>query len=77
MRANYDASASVLLVLDTVRLDNLSLRREKLKAGRMFKTLNGNMPYYLQHLFSVAGTGYNMRSFDAYGGICPSHEQTI
>ena len=38
--------------------------REKLKAGLMFKTLNGNMPSYLKDMFSVRGTGYNMRNSD-------------
>ena len=37
MRANYDDSAGILL--DTLHWDNLSLRREKLKAGLMIKTL--------------------------------------
>ena len=52
MKANYDDSAGILL--DTLHWDNLSLRREKLKAGLMFKTLN--MPYsYLQDMFSFRG----------------------
>ena len=61
-RANYDCSASILL--ENLHWDNLSLRREKLKAGRMFKTLNGNTPSYLQDMFSVRGTGYNARNSD-------------
>ena len=40
------------------------MRREKLKAGLMFKTLNGNTPSYLQDMFSVRGTGYNIRNSD-------------
>ncbi len=48
MRANYDDSAGILL--DTLHWDNLSLRREKLKAGLVFKTLKGNMPSYLQDM---------------------------
>ena len=46
MRANYDASAGILL--DTLHWDNLSVRRKKLTADLMFKTLKvkGNMPYY-------------------------------
>ena len=60
MRANYDASASILL--DALHWDNLSLRREKLKAGLMFKTLKGNVPPYLQNMFSVRGTSYNTRN---------------
>ena len=34
MRANYDASAGILL--GALHWDNLSSRREKLKAGLMF-----------------------------------------
>ena len=60
MRANYDDSAGILL--DTLHCDNLSLRREKLKAGLMFKTLKGNMPSYLQDMFSFRGLGYNIRN---------------
>ncbi len=60
MRANYDDSAGILL--DTLHWDNLSLRREKLKAGLMFKTLKGNMPSYLQDMFSFRGLGYNIRN---------------
>ncbi len=60
MRANYDDSAGILL--DTLHWDNLSLRREKLKAGLMYKTLKGNMPSYLQDMFSFRGLGYNIRN---------------
>ena len=60
MRANYDASAGILL--DALHWDNLSLRREKLKAGLVFKTLKGNVPLYLQNMFSVRGIGYNIRN---------------
>ena len=62
MRASYDSSASILL--HNLHWDNLSLRCEKLKAGLMFKTLNGNTPSYLQDMFSVRGTGYNIINFD-------------
>ena len=58
MRANYDASAG----LDALHWDNLSLRREKLKAGLMFKTLKENVPPYLQNMFSVRGTSYSIRN---------------
>ena len=60
MRANYDASAGILL--DALHWDNLSLRRAKLKAGLVFKTLKGNVPLYLQNMFSVRGIGYNIRN---------------
>ncbi len=52
------------MLLDTLHLDNLSLRRKKFKAGLMFKTLNGNTPTYLQNLFSVRGSEYNLRNFE-------------
>ncbi len=50
-RSSYDTNADVLL--DTLHLDNLLLRRERFKAGLMFKTLKGNTPTYLQNLFSI------------------------
>ena len=60
MRAIYDARAGILL--DALHWDNLSLRREKLKAGLMFKTLKGNVPPYLQNMISARGIGYNIRN---------------
>ena len=59
-RSPYDASASPLL--DGLHLDNLSLRRKKIKAKMMFKILKGDAPDYLQNLFSARGTGYNLRN---------------
>ena len=61
-RSSYDTNATVLL--DTLHLDNLSLRRKKFKAGLMFKTLKGDTPTYLQNLFSVRGSEYNLRNFE-------------
>ena len=60
MRSSYDTDASVLL--DNLRWDNLSSRRQKLKLGLMFKTLKSNAPIYLQEFFSIRGTGYNLRN---------------
>ena len=60
MRANYDASARILL--DALHWDNFSLHREKLKAGLMFKMLKGNVPAYLQNMFSVRNICYNIRN---------------
>jgi hypothetical protein len=62
MRANYDASAGILI--DTLHWDNLSVRRKNLTADLMFKTLKvkGNMPYYTSMIcfLFVHGTGYNI-----------------
>ena len=44
-----------------LHLDNLCLRSKKIKAGIMFKIINGDAPSYLQNLFSVRGSGYNLR----------------
>ena len=44
-RSPYDASANPLL--DSLHLDNLSLRRKKIKAKIMFKILKGDAPDYL------------------------------
>ena len=60
-RSSYDTNAAVLL--DNLHLDNLSLRRKKFKAGLMFKTLKGNTPSYLQNLFSVCSSEYNLSNF--------------
>jgi hypothetical protein len=55
MRTSYDANADVLL--DILHLDNLSLRRNKLKIGLVFKTLT-----YLQSLFSTRSSEYDLRN---------------
>ena len=62
--SSYDADVSILL--SRLQLDNLSIRRKKLKAQVMFKILKGNMPLYLKSLLSARTTEYNF-----------SHEQTI
>ena len=59
-RSSYDTNASVLL--NALQLDNLYVRRRKLKAQLMFKILKGNMPSYLRTLFSIRNTEYNMRN---------------
>ena len=55
MRTSYDTNADVLL--DILHLDNLSLRRNKLKIGLVFKTLT-----YLQSLFSTRSSEYDLRN---------------
>ena len=47
---------------DVLHWDNLSLPRKKFKANLMFKILNGEAPTYLQNLFTIRGTGYNIRN---------------
>ena len=49
-------------LLDILHLDNLSLRRKKIKAKIVFKILKGDAPAYLQNLFSARGTGYDLRN---------------
>ena len=60
MQASYNTSAGALF--DVLHWDNLSLRRKKSKANLIFKILDGKAPTYLQDLFSVRGTGYNIRN---------------
>ena len=55
MRTSYDTNADV--ILDILHLDNLSLRRNKLKIGLVFKTLT-----YLQSLFSTRSSEYDLRN---------------
>jgi hypothetical protein len=69
-RSHYDASASSLL--NNLHLDNLCLRLKKIKAGIMFIILNGDAPSYLQNLFSVHGSGYNLRNSEIKLNF-PSH----
>ena len=60
-RSGYDINAS--FILNNLNLDNLCLRRKKIKAGIMFKILvKSDAPSYLQNLFSIRGTGYNLRN---------------
>ena len=57
--SSYDTSTSFLL--KRLHWDNLSTRRKKLKAMLMFKTIKGLSPMYLQNLFSIRSTSYNLR----------------
>ena len=61
-RSGYDVSAKHLLI--SLRQDNLTKRRKKLKATLMFKILNGLAPDYLQDLFSIRTTKYNVRNLE-------------
>ena len=54
-RSPYDASANPLL--DSLHLDNLTLRRKKIKAKIMFKILKGDAPAYLQNLSQLMVLG--------------------
>ena len=58
-RSSYDTSASILL--NRLNWHNLSTRRKKLKATLMFKIIKGLSPEYLQDLFSIRSTKYNLR----------------
>ena len=58
-RSSYYTSASILL--NRLNWDNLSTRRKKLKATLMFKLIKGLSAMYLQDLFSIRSTPYNLR----------------
>ena len=60
-RSGYDVSAKHLISL---RQNNLTKRRKKLKATLMFKTLNGLAPDYLQDLFAIRTTKYKVRNLE-------------
>ena len=51
-KSSYDTNASVLL--NALQLDNLYVRRRKLKAQLMFKILKRNMPYIYELSFLLA-----------------------
>jgi len=62
MRANYDTSSSVLL--EELCWDTLSVRRKKQKVTLMFKSIHELAPQYLQDLFTLRHTNYNLRNSD-------------
>ena len=59
LQANCEVNSSLLL--ETLKWDQLSLRRRKHKAIMMFKSLNGLAPVYLQDLFGERHTDYHLR----------------
>ena len=59
LQANCEVNSSLLL--ETLKWDQLSLRRRKHKAIMMFKSLNGLAPVYLQDLFRERHTNYHLR----------------
>ena len=61
-KSSYDVSANHLLT--SLRQDNLAKGRKKLKAILMFKILNGLAPDYLQDLFLIRTTKYNVRNLE-------------
>ena len=58
--SSYEVSSSILL--EKLHWDNLSLRRKKHKSILMYKTINKLAPEYLQNLFSIRSTDYNLRN---------------
>ena len=59
LQANRVVNSSLLL--ETLKCDQLSLRRRKQRAIMMFKSLNGLAPVYLHELFSERHTDYGLR----------------
>ena len=59
LQANCEVNSSLLL--ETLKWNQLSLRRRKHKAIMMFKSLNGLAPVYLHELFSERHTDYDLR----------------
>ena len=62
-RSNYDTRAAFLL--NMLNWDDLTTRRQNLKAILMFKTINGLTPAYLQNSFSTRSTQYNLKNVEA------------
>ena len=60
IKTGYDTNADMLL--NTLHLDDLSLRRKKLKMNLVFKTLKDNTPSYLQRFFSTCSSDYDLRN---------------
>ena len=59
-KSHFDASSNHLL--STLSWERPSLRRKKRKALIMYKTMNDLAPEYLQSLFSLRQTAYNLRN---------------
>ena len=59
LQAKCEVNSSLLL--ETLKWDQLSLRRRKHKAIMIFKSLNGLAPVYLHELFSERHTDYELR----------------
>ena len=59
LQANCEVNSSLLL--ETLKWDQLPLRRRNHKAIMMFKSLNGLAPVYLHELFSERHTAYDLR----------------
>ena len=59
-RSSYDTNASDLL--NVLHLDNLYIRRRKLKAQLIFKIFKGNLLSYLRTLFYFCNTEYDLRN---------------
>ena len=57
---NYETSCSVLV--NMLKWDTLSARRQKQKAVMMFKSLHKLVPVYLQHLFNERSWYYDLRN---------------
>ena len=49
-------------LLNFLQLDNVSLRRKKLRISSVFKTPKGHTPYYVQNFFSMRSTQYDLRN---------------
>ena len=61
LQANCEVNSSLLL--ETLKWDQLWLRRRKQKAMMMFKSLNGLVPVYLLELFSERHTDYDLCNY--------------
>ena len=59
-KSSYDVGAKHLL--GSLRQDNLTKRRKKIKATQIFQILDGLAPDFLQDLFSTRTTKYNVRN---------------
>ena len=69
LQANCEVNLSLLL--ETLKWDQLSLRRRKQTAMMMFKSLNGLAPVYLHELFSERHTDNDLRDSFRKAGDTP------
>ena len=59
IKSSYDASSGLLL--DMLGWDRVSISRTKQKEAVMFKTVNKQMPPYMQDMFAIHDVYYNIR----------------
>ena len=75
MKSPFDTSTSPLL--NKLKWQKLSIRRQKQKALVMYKTMHKLAQEYLRHLFTQHHAEYNLRNLKGENLVCPSRIRII